>query len=350
MIQHFNIFYIIISISLSFTNGLSAPEIPSTKQKLIQKARQINPPDLSLEGKNRFTTGWSNRLGSILTPVAEGVYTSDRPFLWNNIDVGCRMTVVELSTKTAGKTDLFIHSPVFLDDSLKASLDRIGHVAHVVSPNYEHVKFAKKWGETFQDCKMWACPGMMAKEPDVRWTGEIPYGARPSNFPSTTSKPDPVEGMWDWNEVQPLHFNTEVNPFNGKPFFNEVVFYYAASKTLMVTDTYWNYPRDGETNSNYKDLPEYDEALTGPWEMAPYVSSIPFGTRLWKIGMDKLFKPFYMNLMVTNESKDEFRIITAFLSGIGPSSLDIEILIPAHGDIVRGAKLIRAVLKNHFGL
>ena len=162
-------------------NGLSGPDVSSTKQKLIQKARQINP-DLSLEGKNRFTTGWSNRLGSILTPVAEGVYTSDRPFLWNNIDVGCRMTVVELSTKTDGKTDLFVHSPVFLDDSLKASLDKIGHVAHVVSPNYEHVKFAKKWGETYKDCKMWACPGMMAKEPDVRWTGEIPYGARPQQL------------------------------------------------------------------------------------------------------------------------------------------------------------------------
>lgn len=329
-------------------NGFSVPDVPD-KQKLIQKARDINP-NLSIEGKNRFTSSWSNRLGSILTPVADGVYTSDRPFLWNKIDVGCRMTVIELLTKTDGKTDLFVHSPVFLDDSLKTSLEKIGNVAHVVSPNYEHVKFAKKWGDTYPNCKMWACPGMMEREPEVRWSGEIPNGALPKEFISSTPKPKAIDGMWDWNEIQPLHFNIEVNPFTGKPFFNEVVFYHTKSKTLMVTDTYWNYPIDGETNSNYKNMPEYIESLNGPWEMAPSVSSIPLGSKLWKLGMDQIYKPFYMNLMVENEKRAEFRKIASFLSGNSSPSWNVNVLIPAHGDIVRGTTLIQNILQKHFGL
>lgn len=37
---------------------------------------------------------------------------------------------------------LWVHSPVFLDDELKEALTQLGPVKHVVSPNYEHVKYA----------------------------------------------------------------------------------------------------------------------------------------------------------------------------------------------------------------
>lgn len=35
---------------------------------------------------------------------------------------------------------LWVHSPVELDDSLRAALEKLGPVGHIVSPNYEHVK------------------------------------------------------------------------------------------------------------------------------------------------------------------------------------------------------------------
>mmetsp|Transcript_14273 Transcript_14273/g.41877 ORF Transcript_14273/g.41877 Transcript_14273/m.41877 type:complete len:113 (-) Transcript_14273:194-532(-) len=109
--------------------------------------------------------------------------------------------------------------------------------------------------------------------------------------------------MWNWDEIQSLHVDCEVNPFTGKAFFNEVVFYHTPSKTLLTTDTYWNYPNsDGGTNANYCGMVGKEEDF-GVWELAPGVGTILFVSRVWKIGMDKLFRPFYLNLMVKSDSR-----------------------------------------------
>jgi len=271
-------------MKMSDKNDIHIPETyPIARKKLIQRAREIDSNLQSGKTSGSYSTvGWSNRLGTVLTPAAvPGVYTACRPFLWNNIDVGCRMTVIELASKSQdSKPDLFIHSPVFLDRPLMEAIEKLGTVKHVVSPNLEHVKFAKLWGDAFPEASMWGCPGMIECEPDVRWTGEIPYSARAPTYPTASNAPKPVEGMWDWNEVQPLHFDVEVNPFTNKAFFNEVVFYHTASKTLLTTDTYWNYPKgDGITNSNYESMEGFEANDYGPWELAPSVGKIPLGSR-----------------------------------------------------------------------
>ena len=45
----------------------------------------------------------------------------------------------------------------------------------------------------------------------------------------------------------------------------QVIFYHVPSKTLVTTDLFWNYPD----------------------------SEVPFGTKLWKFGMDQIYLPFY---------------------------------------------------------
>jgi len=220
---------------------------------------------------------------------------------------------------------------------------------------------------------MWGCPGLMEREPDIRWTGEVPYGARPPGFAmkGTTAA---VEGgggssdndeMWDWEELQPLHVDTEVNPFTGRAFFNEVVYYHAPSKTLLTTDLYWNYPRgDGVTNGQIMDelaakgiIIENNDGEGddfGGWELAPNVGDIPFGSKIWgKVGMDKLFYPFYMNFMVKNDKREKFQEIARFVTcGDGGDSggWEVETIIPAHGDIIRGKELCRKVLETHFNI
>lgn len=71
-------------------------------------------------------------------------------------------------------------------------------------------------------------------------------------------------------QVSVTHLGHEVNPFTGKPFFNEVLFCHAPSRTLLTTDFFWNYPTDGTAA----------------------------GTRAWKFGMDSVYAPFYFNLMI----------------------------------------------------
>ena len=208
------------------------------------------------------------------------------------------MTVIELSSPLSGsnsdddKPDLLVHSPVFLDAPLKDAIDRLGTVRHIISPNYEHVKYAKMWGEAYSNVFMWGCPEIMEREPDVCWSGEIPYGCRPPTYRGLNESSNagvynlPKE-MWDWSEVQPLHVDVEVNPFTGRPFFNEVVFFHSKSKTLLTTDTYCNYLGDGITNSNYDSLKnpldfKNSNALNNEnydaWELATTVE-VPFTSR-----------------------------------------------------------------------
>ena len=39
---------------------------------------------------------------------------------------------------------LWVHSPVSLDDDLAAALAELGEVKHIVTPNYEHTKYAQQ--------------------------------------------------------------------------------------------------------------------------------------------------------------------------------------------------------------
>lgn len=256
------------------SNGLWASKNPSvnipsdeaTRSTLLETAKQIDENIARGERTGAYApAGWSNRLGTVLTPITVDIFSGDRQFIWNKIDVGGKMTVVKLSSG-----DLWVHSAVEIDDDLKEILSKLGPVRYIMAPNYEHLKYAAQWHAEFPDAFMWGCPGLMEKLPDIKWAGEIPAGIRGGDGVV-------VENCWDLGELQALHLDVEVNPFTGKPFFNEVIFYHTPSKALIVTDVYWNYPTsDGVPNSH----------LGGEeWELAPSVESIPFGSKLWKFGM-----------------------------------------------------------------
>ena len=60
---------------------------------------------------------------------------------------------------TTTRSQLWIHSPVSLTEELVEVLEGLGDVKWVVSPNYEHVKYAREWAERYKDAVMVACPG-----------------------------------------------------------------------------------------------------------------------------------------------------------------------------------------------
>lgn len=41
---------------------------------------------------------------------------------------------------------IWVHSPVSLDDELAAALAELGEVKHIVTPNFEHTKYAQQVG------------------------------------------------------------------------------------------------------------------------------------------------------------------------------------------------------------
>jgi hypothetical protein len=135
-----------------------------------------------------------------LTPAANGVYTGDRAFYWNKIDVGGRMCVIQLDDG-----DLWVHSPVDLDQETKIAVDKLGTVKYVVSPNYEHLKYAKKWSKEYPDAFMWGCPGLTERLPDIEWEGEIPFGLL-----RTSESVNKLNNCWDFDVITPLHLKMEV--------------------------------------------------------------------------------------------------------------------------------------------
>lgn len=109
---------------------------------LRRKPPSRRPPRLAICA-HAYDKTWSNPTGQVLTPVVDGVvWAAERPFTWNTIDVGGKMGVVKLEDGA-----LWVHSPVDLDAPTKKAIDALGPVRHVVSPNYEHVKWAAQWKE-----------------------------------------------------------------------------------------------------------------------------------------------------------------------------------------------------------
>jgi hypothetical protein len=322
----------------------------SVRQALAEKAKAMNPPDY-MTGP----AGYSNRAQTVLTPVylsddpnnkgtINNVYTGDRAFYWNKIDVSCRMTLVELPPPQSSPDAppvLWVHSPVGADGPMQQVIQNMlpAKVEHVVSSNYEHLKFAPEWGRTYPDAHFWGCPGLTERLPDMPWTGEIPDGYRPAGFKGAAQE-SPVlptsAPWWDRNLIEALHVNIEVNPATGKPFFNEVIYFHTVSKTLMVTDLFFNYPASTVPNSEF--------GRNDAWELAPVVQNIPIGSRLWKTGMDSVYAPFFKNLMVQDQAA--YRDIAHHIVNVWQP----EVVIPAHGDILRGKDFIRQVLTEKFGL
>lgn len=207
--------------------------------------------------KNTYPKTWSNPSGAVLLQLQPDLWVAERPFVWNSIDVGGKMAVIRLTDGS-----LWVHSPVNFDEPLRRALKDLGPVKHIVSPNFEHVKWAKQWKEAFPDAILWGTPGMVEKFPEIPFDREL-----------STSSICPPE--WQ-DQLQMCFADCERTPVIGTPFFNEVVFYHRKSETLMTTDIFWSYPND-----------------------------LPSGSKLWKFLMDKIYLPFYRRFMVRNKASLE---------------------------------------------
>lgn len=112
-------------------------------------------------------------------------------------------------------------------------------------------------------------------------------------------------------QVEVTYLGYEANPFTGKPFFNEVLLHHKPSRALLTTDFYWNYP-----------------------------PNVPTGTKLWKFGMDRVYKPFYFGLMIKDKA--------AYAETMrGLFAQDWDMLVPCHGSVV--AKDAKETLQRFVG-
>ena len=103
-----------------------------------------------------------------LRKLADGVHVVERPQRFWGIELGARMTVLEL------EGGVLVHSPVDLDPSAVAHL---GPLRWALAPNLFHHLYVGRWVSA--GAEAWAVPRLLEKRPDVPFAGVVARGSAP---------------------------------------------------------------------------------------------------------------------------------------------------------------------------
>ena len=150
--------------------------------------------------------------GTPLKPIARELWGAEHDlFLPGGVHFRGRMTVARIQDGS-----LVLHSPIPVDDELALALAELGPVKSIVAPNsFHHVHLTPVLAR-YPEAVLYGPRALAAKRTDLSF----------ADLNSRTSCP--------WSaELTPLLLE-------GAPKFDEVVFLHAASRTLVVTDYFFN--------------------------------------------------------------------------------------------------------------
>ncbi|MBD1889177.1 MULTISPECIES: DUF4336 domain-containing protein [unclassified Coleofasciculus] len=128
-----------------------------------------------------------------------------------------RMTIVRLSTG-----DLWCHSPTELTPELKAQIDSLGSLRHLISPNKIHYAYISAWASAYPEAVAWASPGVRDRAAQQKIAVD---------FDADLEDEAPREWVADLDQLI----------FRGGRFMEEVVFFHRKSATLILADLIENF-------------------------------------------------------------------------------------------------------------
>jgi hypothetical protein len=144
-----------------------------------------------------------------LRRIAVGVHVAEARQRFAGIEVGARMTALELGG------GLLVHSPIDVEPS---TVTTVGEPRWVLAPNLLHHLYVGPWAES--GLEVWAAPGLPEKRPDVAFAGVAEADTHP--------------------------FGSDVRLMALRCFgmTNEVVLLHRPSRTLVVSDLVYRFTRD----------------------------------------------------------------------------------------------------------
>ena len=148
-------------------------------------------------------------LESKLAPYVPGhVWLKRYPVRFAAMDISARLTLLRLRNGS-----LLAHSPCPIDLALKAEVEAIGPLRHIVAPGDYHYFHVASWQEAFPEATTWICPGVERKRPNLRFD-------------------------WLLGDRSPPVWEDEIDQvlMRGTRFITEVAFFHRASRTLVLTD------------------------------------------------------------------------------------------------------------------
>ena len=198
------------------------------------------------------------------------------------ISSSIKMPLVQLGIKTPAlrtSRGVILISPGKNIAEYQMELEDFGRVTDILAPNLLHHMSIHRARETFPQATLWGVPGLKEKRADVPWDKVL----------------TPESWSYD-DEIQMISID-------GIPARNEVVFFHRGSKTLVVTDLFFN--------------------ITKPRGLGAWIILHLFGT----------YKKFAVSSFYLRFIEDR----AAFLNSIRKiSELPFDKIIVSHGDPVTG--------------
>lgn len=153
-----------------------------------------------------------------LIKVASNIWTIEakecvcfRPPIQPRYPYTHRAVVIRLSDDS-----LFILSPIQLTPDIRVDIDTLGVVKYLVSPNHLHHLYMGDWSRAYPDAKLYASPRLASKRKDLTFYKTL-----------STDTPEP-----EWaGQIDQCIFGS------GNGWFDEIVFFHRASRTVVFTDT-----------------------------------------------------------------------------------------------------------------
>ncbi|MBU2711035.1 DUF4336 domain-containing protein [Zooshikella harenae] len=152
-----------------------------------------------------------------LITIAENIWLCDGEDVnFYGFSYSTRMTIIRLPNN-----QLWIHSPIRLNESLQQALKELGEVRYLIAPNKLHHLFLSDWVAAYPKALTFGTHEVCKKRDDISFTAELT---------------DTPETHWQQEIDQTI--------FHGSPAMEEAVFYHKPSKTLIVTDLIENFDPD----------------------------------------------------------------------------------------------------------
>jgi hypothetical protein len=159
------------------------------------------------------------------------------------------MAVIRLPERS-----LFVWSPIQLTSALRAEVDAVGQVRHIVAPNSLHHLFLREWKHAYAGAKIYAPPGLRKKR------GDIVFDADLGNAPSP-----------DWvGEIDQI-------VMHGNLITTEVVFFHVKSGTVLFTDLIQQLP--ASLISGWRAIVAKLDLMVGPEPSVPRKFRVAFTDR-----------------------------------------------------------------------
>ncbi len=216
----------------------------------------------------------------MLRKIDRDIWVAEQPFRYFGLSVGTRMTVIRLTNR-----ELAVISPIAVNDTITSQLDELGTVKHIIAPNLYHYLFAANFKTRYPSGTFWGAPGLEVKKPDLALDKII--------------KSD-TNSLWDGLEYVFFDGFRTIG-LTGFDALNECVFFHAASRTLILTDTAFHF------DDNFPALTQ-------------------FATRV--LGGYKSLSPSLLERIATTEKEKVRKSVEKILRW------DFERVIMAHGSII----------------